>query len=177
MEGLFSWLAEDPIRTLTLVGGSGGLIYWLERLWSCARIKVRILREDTTPEDPRVQFEAQNLGMSPISLEPSVVLVGYTPKARRHVIHFAVDPGPGRSLPPHVPQSLMASAPPDPDALIGFLWYRKYTFSATRGRPRHVRLRHLNGPRLSALRFLVELCLFRIPWTRGFLLHRLNKAR
>ena len=150
-------------------------MYWLDRFWNRPRLKARVLREDTSPEDPRLLFEAQNVGSSPMSLEPAVILVGYTPTLKRCVVQFAVDPGPGRSLPPHVPQDMRASAPPDPDAVIGFLWYRRYTFAATRGRPRHVFLRHVNGPRLSAARFYCERALFRISWTHALLLRAVQR--
>lgn len=170
MEKLLAWLAEDPIRILTVVGGSGGVFYWLERLADRPRLRVKILRETTTPSNPRVQFEARNVGSSPMSLEPIVILVGYTPQGRRLAVQYTVGPESPLSLPPQVVQNITASAPPDPDAHIGFLWYRRYTFAATRGRPRHAYLRKVNGRRLLALQFLVEGVLFRMAWTRGILL-------
>lgn len=171
---LLSWFREDPIRLLTVTGGAGGVAYWADRIRNRSRLRVRILREQSGSEKlPLLRFEAQNLGVSPMSLEPVIVVTGYTPlKRQRRVYHFAVDQAVDRSLPPHTPRTFEAKAPLDPEGAMGFLWYRQYTFAATRGRARRVRLRYVDGPVLSAWRFRIESPLFRWKATQHLLVER-----
>ena len=170
---LLSWFAEDPIRLLTVTGGAGGVAYWVDRFRNRSRLQVRILREETGSEKPLLRFEAQNLGVSPMSLEPVIALIGYTPlKRERRIYHFALDQALDRSLPPHTPKTFEAKAPPDAEGALGFLWYRQYTFAATRGRGSRVCLRYVEGPRLSGWRFRTEFALFRWKATQHFLIQR-----
>src|SRR5438874_2184887 len=124
LKSLLSWFAEDPIRILTVLGGAGGVAYWVDRLRNRSRLRVRILREQTDSNKPSLlSFEAQNLGVAPMSLEPVIIVTGYTPyKRQRRVYRFAVE-GPGdRSLPPHIPKIFEALAPADNEGAMGFLW-------------------------------------------------------
>jgi hypothetical protein len=163
-----------PRRSGTLVDGDGRSwwgAYWLDRLRNRSRLRVRILREESGSDKASVlTFEAQSLGVAPMSLEPVVVVTGYTPlKRERRVYHFAIKSPADRSLRPHTPKTFEAVAPPDPEGAMGFLWYRRYTFAATRGRGRSVRLRYVDGSPISAMRFKVESLLFRWKATQGFL--------
>ena len=173
LSSLLSWFAEDPIRILTVLGGAGGVVYWVDRLRDRSRLRVRILRDHSEADRPSVlTFEAQNLGVGPMSLEPVVVVTGYTPyKRQRRVYHFAVKAA-DRSLPPHTPKTFEAVAPADHEGSMGFLWYRRYTFAATRGRARSVRLRYVDGAPVSAWRFRVESLLFRWKPTQGLLVRK-----
>src|SRR2546426_12255944 len=66
---------------ITIVGGFGGLVYLVERGyrlidWFSNRphLGIRILREtlDAKKGLPWVEFEATNLGVAPVALEPTI---------------------------------------------------------------------------------------------------------
>jgi len=170
---------------LTVVGGSGGLLYLVERLQHVVagfrdrpHLAVRILRE-TLNRTPLVEFEAQNLGAAPMALEPTIELTGLWilgGEFHRWRFRFELDAGADRSLDPHKPKRLSAAGAADEEA-FPFLWYRAYTFRATRGRPCRVYLRHIDGPELSWLRFCWEAMRLRIPWMRDALLKRVWQPR
>src|SRR3989442_592199 len=108
-----------------------------------------------------------------MSLEQVIVVAGDTPytserRGSRSAAGRCVD----RSLPPRTPKTFEAKAAPDSEGALGFLWYRQYTFAATRGRGRRVRLRYVDGPVLSAWRFRVESVLFRWKVTQSLLVDR-----
>jgi hypothetical protein len=167
---------------LTVVGTLGGLLYLLERLQHLVagfrnrpHLAVRILRE-TLNRTPLVEFEAQNLGAAPIALEPWIELTGFWilgGEFHRWRFRFEFAATADRSLEPHKPKRISAVGEADQD-VFPFLWYRAYTFRATRGRPCRVYLRHIDGPELSWLRFRWEVTRLRIPWTRDALLKRVR---
>ena|SRR2546426_5255872 len=180
-----SELKELVTSIVTVVGGSGGLLYLVERLvrvvdWfrNQPRLGVRILQE--TQDDkglPWVNFEATNLGIAPVALEPTINVVGLwllggdlTPW--RGELTFFGDIA--RDLDPHKPKRLTAAGTESGQHAFAFLWYRVYTFRATRGRPCRVYLRHIAGPQLSWLRFQWERIQLLLPWTRDALLKRVG---
>jgi hypothetical protein len=156
-----------------VVGGSGVLFYYVDRFRNRSRLRVRILREVVgTSPGHLVEFEAQNLGTLPMSLEPTVTMTGLDLKLRRRRYTMAVSSHENRTLPPHAPKSFGVLC--DPDPAFGFLWYRTYTFRATRGGARRVHLRYIDGPPLSAVRSFFEIRLMRWAWTRDLLLKRVG---
>ncbi len=173
---LLDWFAKDPIRILTVIGGAGGVVYWWDRFRNRSRLRVRLLSETSATGSPAIlRFEAQNLGSGPMSLEPVVVLTGYTPMKREpRLYYFAIAQTTDRSLPPHSPRTFDATSPTDDEGAMGFLWYRQYTFSATRGRTRRVLTRYVDGPLIPAWRFRIERLLFRVRVTQFFLVNRVG---
>lgn len=172
-------------QIVTFVGGSGGLAYLLERLvrvigWfrNRPRLTVRILDEVHFGGRPLVQFEAQNLGVDPMALDPTVELSGLwleSGEIHRFDLRLIVDVSVDRSLDPHKPKQLSAVGTTDKAGhAFTFLWYRVYTFRATRGRPCHVYLRTIDGQPLSKIRCYWEAMQLRIPWTRDALLKRVR---
>src|SRR4029077_9500754 len=160
------------------------LLYYVDRFRNRSRLRVRILRElpdssvDTSTGDVDfghfVEFEAQNLGGAPMSLEPTVTLAGLDLRFRWHRFRMSMDPGVNRTLPLHTPRPLSVLC--DLDPAFPFLWYRTYTFRATRGGPCCVRLRHIHGPPVSAFRSFCERQLMRLAWIRDRLYRRLRRA-
>ena len=131
-----------------------------------------------------VRFEIENIG-DETSLTPTVVLTGYLPKPRgerrrrttlgtRRRFDFRVKEV-DRRLPPHSPARLTAVLPTEdiwgaelPDGegdVLGFLWFKTYTFAPTRGRPLRYRVRSADGVRLSWVRFWLERFWFRARGT------------
>lgn len=170
---------------IALIGGSGGLLYYVDRVRNRSRLRVRILRElpdssmETSTGDVAfghyVEFEAQNLGAAPMSLEPTVTMVGLDLQFRWHRYEMTVDPAADRTLPPHTPRRLSVLA--DLDPVFPYLWYRTYTFRATRGGARRIRLRHRHGPPLSTLQSFCERHLMRWGWARDRMHQQLRRTR
>jgi hypothetical protein len=158
---LVEYFSADPLRVLTLLGGSGGLVYWVDRFRNRPRLKLKLVSErfhdDSTPA--RLEFEAMNLGNEPTSLEPTIRLTGYTPKRRRRTFEFSIK-SLDRQLPAHAPKHFAAEAPQA--AALAFLWFKAYRVRTTRGRGAKMRVRTLDHVELPRLRFLGELTLFRL---------------
>src|SRR3990172_71858 len=117
------YFAKDPLRVLTLLGGSGGLAYWLSLYKNRARLRIRILKEQFLANSDQLQcieFEAESLGAMPTSLDPRIVLTGYTPKRELRTFEYRIE-SQDRSLPPHVPKLLKATT--KDDHVLPFLWY------------------------------------------------------
>lgn len=146
---------------------SGGSVFYLVDLYRRrARVRVRILAEHYHKRPPRVRFEAENVGLTPTSIVPSVRLVGFLPrpkggrsdgfKLRRFELTFSVKET-QRALAPHKPEEFEAIGA-DPAALmeLGFSWFKIYTFSFTRGRKCRVRVRSADKVVLSLCRYAWE---------------------
>jgi hypothetical protein len=157
---LAGYIADDPIRLLTLLGGSGGALYWFDRIRNRTRVKVRLLRERFTEDsDASVEFEITNVGQDPTSLEPTFVMTGFTPKGARRSIIFDVE-SQDRHLPPHVQKRITAVAPRDP--VLVFLWFKTYRILLTRGASARLRIDMANGEPLSRTGYYLGLLRFRL---------------
>jgi hypothetical protein len=163
IENILEYFAKDPLRLLTLLGGSGGIAYWISLYKNRSRLRVRILKEillETPDHQNGLEFEAESFGSMPTSLEPTIILTGYTPKRRLRSLAYHVE-SQDRSLSPHVPKLFKATI--KADDVLPFLWYKTYLFRPTRGRARRIRIQSANGLALSQSRFLFErlaFCLF-----------------
>jgi hypothetical protein len=77
---LINYFIDDPLRILTIIGGSGGLIYWYDRCQNRSRLKIRLktfgLVKSSSDNKKHITFEAENYGTNPMSLEPCVLLKG-----------------------------------------------------------------------------------------------------
>jgi len=180
-----SELKDLVTSVVTLVGGSGGLVYLVERgyrliEWFRNRphLAVRILRETQDGKGlPFVEFEATNLGVATVALQPTIdvaglwVIGGVLAPWRAKLTFFAdMD----RSLDPHKPRRLLAAGTTSDQHTFVFLYYRTYTFRATRGPARRVYLRQIDGPQLSWFRFHWERTQVLLPWFRDALLRRVG---
>ena len=162
LERLLDYFASDPLKLLTLLGGSGGLAFWLTLIRGRVRIRVKILEEKFyNPSDTTAGLRAEvvNLGKEPTSLEPNIVMHGYTPKgqARRFVFEIRT---PDRHLTSHAPKVIDAEC--RYEAILPFLYFKSYRFVPTRGRPRRVFIRSAAGNELGTFRFLLELARFKV---------------
>lgn len=161
---LFDYFLEDPLPVLTLLGGSGGLMYWVYIFLDRTRLRITLTREDYYSESgrsrPTLLFEAINVGTGPTSLEPSVSLAGFTPRGKRFRSVLIVD-SEDRSLLPHTPKSFRATSHSTTRDALPPLWYKTYTFTPTRGGIKRLRVRSGDLVVLSSWRFAIELALFR----------------
>lgn len=168
---LINYFITDPLRILTVIGGTGGLLYWYDRYQNRSRIKIRLhalgLVPNSSDKKKHIIFEAENFGASPVSLEPYVLLKGIVPvevrlKPNRRLFwskySYKIETS-ERYLPPHQPKRFQASSDHD-DAASPFLWLMTFTFLATKGRPHRIRIRSADGCRLSYLRYIYELAIF-----------------
>ena len=154
------YFAADPLRLLTLLGGSGGVLYWADRIRNRTRVRVRLLREKFIDgPDAIVDLEITNVGKDPTSLEPSFVVTGFTPKGKTRTFTFEVQ-SEDRHLPPHVQKRIVARTAHD--SVLVFLWFKTYRVALTRGSTAKLRIEMFNGERLSWLRFRLGLMRFRL---------------
>lgn len=165
MRAVLDYFAQDPLRILYAVGGSGGLWYWVSTWRGRIRLKIRSIKHqfksvDDPNLDVELRFEVENLGDSPTSIEPDVLITGYD-KNRKAWTDVLTLHSPDRRLEPQTPHGFMATGKPGADYI--FWIYRSYRFQITRGRSKTVRFRtQPNTEPLPFWRFVFELSLFRI---------------
>lgn len=74
---VIDYFASDPLKAFYLIGGSGGIWFWITQWRNRVRIRVklieRVMDRNASP-NMRVElvFEAENLGATPTSLGPEV---------------------------------------------------------------------------------------------------------
>src|SRR5437867_5594532 len=119
LNNIISYFLQDPTRILTWIGGSGGVLYYVDRFRNRPRLRIRILHVNPHFADMHLTFEAENLGTIPTSLEPTITLIGYTPLKKKRQFILEIPSG-DRNLPPHSPKPLEATIK-SPEAIIGAL--------------------------------------------------------
>jgi hypothetical protein len=167
-----------------LVGSLGGLIYLvtLFNLWrNRVRVKVRILSESEKNEfTGLLRFEAQNVGSAPTSIEPRIAFSGFLPRPHekmswrvrmpRYDFDFIIH-GTNRTLHPHVPLLLEAQSENTTTGIIdrlGFMFFKTYRFSFTRGRTQKIRIYSADGARLNPFQYWAGRLLVKVIGIRGF---------
>ena len=133
-ELIIEYFKEDPLKAIYLIGGSGGIWYWINQWRYRTRIKINIESETYNPAagkvDVNLKVEAINLGNIVTSLERVIVVSGTTVKGEERHFNLVIK-GIDRSLPPHEPKYFNIEG--SCAAAFPFTWYRKYNFSITRG--------------------------------------------
>ena len=161
-KAVLDYFWQDPLRLLTMLGGSGGFVYWINLYRNRMRIRIRMFREKCMATDNQktfLEFEAESIGNMPTSLEPKIILTGYSPKHEFRVFEYLIDSH-DRSLSPNVPKPFEAST--KYDKILPHLFYKTYRFTPTRGKSLKIRIRNAKGVVLSFPRFLYECLIFRI---------------
>lgn len=166
MGNVLSWLqaavayfADEPLRLLTVIGGSGGLAYWWDRIRNRPRVRLRILV--LTPYS--FEFEAENTSLTPNSLIEAVKLTGYTVLRDRRVWKFELD-AVDRGLPPMQSQRFTAK-PARGQALsedLHHLLFLTVAVRPTRGRMQRLRFRSHRLEALGHAAFLLQFLTFYI---------------
>ena len=153
---------------LYFLGGSGGIIFWVDRWLNRRHLKIRRFVEDIGVGNGIVEilFEAENLGSQATSLKPTITYQGLTIR-RRLKKNFEFEITSPRSLSPHTPLTITARLTssiynPNSDDNIGFHWFKRYKIFPTKGRARLIRLRHVGqNSKIGFLRFHIEGTIFK----------------
>ena len=161
---IIDYFAKDPLKILYLLGGSGGIWYWINQWRGRVRIRVRLLNETFSPkENPNLEvnttYEIENIGSSPTSLIPQVTISGYAPDKDRISTSFEIE-GLDRHLPPFQPKQISAAF--KVEARYMFLLFRTYTFRPTRGSTKRIRVWSVSQRNLNCFQFHYELMKFKL---------------
>jgi len=151
MDKIITYFAEDPLRILYLIGGSGGLWFWFNEWRNRTRIKISMLSETFDPvTNPNVKVETKleitNLGNSVTSIDSSISVKALTPDGSVVFYQFIVS-SPERSLMPHVPKTITLNA--ECDAKYAFTWFRTYNVGLSRGLSTTLRTKNTSNKPLS----------------------------
>ena len=163
LKDIYGYIASDPIRILSLVGGAGGLMYWFDRYKNRTRIKVKIINigliTKTGSDQVVIRIEVENIGTLPNSIDEDIVLSGIIPKCvpgsvgERKLYHYKINTT-DRNLPPHKP--IIIEAHTTADDMMAFLWFMILKIRTTRGRSKTVFIRSASNSRLSWHKYLYE---------------------
>lgn len=127
------------------------------------RLRVRVFKDDETMEVGCLEFEVENRGGRPTSLEPTVT-VDFLVLRNRRMVHeraqFAVRES-SRLLPPFEARVFTASVVRRAD-YYSFSWFRHYRFRTGSGHTGHAYARHTLLTPLSRWRYYWELATFRV---------------
>jgi hypothetical protein len=164
---LLKYFKTDPMRILALVGGSGGLVYWIDRYQNRVRIKIKLidlgLFQKQGESKSTLIFEAENLGAKQTSLESQIFLYGFIPKVvqrdsvkkiKRKKYVFQIESS-ERTLQPNVPKTIKAKA--NVDQMTPFLWFMTYIITPTRGKTCKIRVRSANKTVINFFQYIIEL--------------------
>lgn len=158
---------DDPLRILTLVGGSGGLVYWISLCRNRRKLHVYMREEKLYIfPHPYLKFVARNLGTIPTSLKPEIVLKGFTEEREKCSAVFCIPPQ-DCYLPPHESRELKAvTERKDSKGNLHKLWFGTYVFKLSRGWGYRIHRRGAMIPSryivLSWPRFYCQLLRFRL---------------
>jgi len=148
------------VRVLTTLAAPGGIWFWIDKYRNRVQIRIRNVKLALTGSDPRaITFEAENIGITLNSYEPSLYLTGYHSdgggKWKRFVYVFT-EKGNDRQLSPHVTKTILVRHDETENPEIIFLWLMTLIISPTRGHKIRVRLRNAEFHRLGVVQFQWE---------------------
>jgi hypothetical protein len=165
MAQIINYFENDPLRLLYLIGGTGGIWFWVQEWRKRVRIRVTMLNgmlelKQSPTISVKVKVEAVNLGNSTTSVEAVVRMVAWTARDRRRVVWSLNVVSPDRTLEPHKPKIFELSG--NCEASYPFTWYRAYTFRVTKGSDYTLRTLSASDKQLGFFRFFGGLLLFRV---------------
>lgn len=163
MDAIIKYFLNDPLKILYLLGGAGGIHFWISKWIDRIRIKIRIIKSDSfitegMQEHSYFKCEIENIGGRVTSLEPTVKLTAYSGKGifKEYEGKIAeID----RDLPPHKAKSLTIDFPVKHEEYI-FLVFRTYNFRLTRGFSKSLHIWFASNRIIGKLRFNYNLILF-----------------
>lgn len=151
---------------LTVLGGTGGIAYWIGLYKNRMRVKIRDFGYKPFTSQGKlstIEFEVENLGLQPSSLESDITASSFYAKTlnkkdklkwRRRSFQYKILDS-DRTLQINTPKVFTAQAPSPPD--IPFEWYLTFKIKLTRGRSKKIRIRSATGTKLNLIRFYLEL--------------------
>ena len=166
LRNILGYFIDDPFRLLTLIGGSGGAVYWWDRFKNRTKLSGRII-DETFPiaHSVLLKFEVENNGTMQTSINQKVMVTGYSLRSGKKNFEFNIgsdrifDPE-NRTLAPFAPKLFSALAPNlkgDYDSLL----FRTYKFSLSKGKGLIIRVRSKDLDKISLLKFYYGFMLFR----------------
>jgi len=162
---LVDYFKEDPLRILTIIGGSGGIFYLYDRFRNRLRIKIRIVETNKhliNNKPYSITIEAENLGNTPTSIEPAIVLISYIPpvvkkikttRFKKSIYVYEIDPSQKRNLPPRSPVKFTAFCDSRDDEKP-FLQLGIYFFKPTVGRKKIIYVKKEGEQQISVIKYL-----------------------
>jgi hypothetical protein len=168
----------DIVRSaFGLLGSGGGLLYLVGVYRKRVRVQVSVLDEGFySDKPPSITVEAENIGLTATSIRPVVAFKGFLPRPK------GGDPGKGYKMVPHelmfnIVGSERKLAPFTPLKFVaqsdvrtgryqakrlGFMFFKTYTFSFTRGGKCRIRIRSADRVPLSWNRYVFERLDFKV---------------
>lgn len=163
LQDLAAWLQQlDPILKAAgiVAAAAGGIWVWYQRYRDRTQVRIRKLRlaqGDTTTR--KISFEAENIGTSVTSLEPSLSLTAYSPERRRQRYCFVIDEK-DRQLPVHVTKQFTGTHNEVENRVMLFVWFMTFRIPLTRGHTVTVRIRNADFKPIGFWRFYIERLFF-----------------
>ncbi len=163
MNKIIEYFATDPLRILYLLGGTGGIWFWIGQWRDRIRMRVRVIEEgpfisDQMDKCSYLKCEIENIGGQTTSLQPTVLLKAYTPKGKFQSYEGKITEL-ERDLPPHKPKIFTVDF--NAGDIYVFLLFRAYSFKLTRGHSKSLRVRSASQKIISPWRFTYELLCFK----------------
>ena len=172
MDAILKYFIDDPLRIFYVIGGTGGLWFWVTTWRGRIRVSIRSITHQYNPkEEPNaevlLQFEIENLGDTSTSIEPEILVSGYDKDRNIWTESLKIQDS-DRKLEPHTPRTIVASGRFGADYI--FWIFRTYRFRLTKGRDKKIRFRtQPNNEALPFWKFDFELTLFRrLGWLPFF---------
>lgn len=164
MDTIINYFLTDPLKILYLLGGAGGIHFWLSKWFDRIRIKIRILKSDSLiteglDEHSSFKCEIENIGVRVTSLDPVVKLTGYAKGEFKEYdgLIFEND----RNLPPHKAKQLTVDFPVKYEEYL-FLVFQTYNFRLTRGFSKSLHVWSASNRIVGKLCFYYNVFLYRI---------------
>lgn len=163
MNEVFEYFYSDPLRILYLLGGSGGIWFWIAKWRDRIQLKVRVIDEgryisSQLNEKSYSEFEMENIGGRITSLQPIVILKAYAPNGKFQRYEGEIT-ALERDLSPHKPKEFRVVF--NAGDVFEFLLFRVYSFKLTRGHSKSLRVRSASHEIISPWRFIYELLCFK----------------
>ena len=162
MNWLINYFVNDPLRILYLIGGSGGITYWIGLYRNRIRIKVeftkdRFITVNQFTLSNKAYFVIENIGKEKTSLQPKVKFTGYNYQLMRHSQNLEI-PSTERTLIPFEPKDLCLEI--ESKNNYPFVFFRTYKFKLRKGFGKRIRIRSDNGEVFGFFKFYLFLSVF-----------------
>jgi len=165
LNAIWEYFKKDPHKLLLWVGGSGGVLYWINLYRFRTRIEIRDLKEHFFSNDCYISFEAENLGNAQTSILPEIKIKALTHKRVSFKCPINIEET-DRILSSCSPKRFRAIL--NYDNILLSLFYKQYSFGFTRGFSKRIYIQSANEKMLSWYNFLREKTLFKFfgkhPW-------------
>ena len=163
MNNIIEYFTTDPLRILYLLGGTGGVWFWISQWRDRIRLRIRIIKNghfisDQLEGNCYSQCEIENIGGRTTSLQPTVILKAYTPKGKFQSYEGKITEL-ERDLPPHKQKIFTINF--NAEDIFEFLLFRTYSFRLTRGFSKSLRVWSASRKIISFWRFTYEVLCFK----------------